>query len=143
MCHGDRNLDDERDTSHHDQPQSTKPTQMFQRTQSAAQKLPSVSGISKNSGVLTRGTNFLRPICPGHIEVLKSSSVNLPQFRSSSIYQRSTDFSNHKFRIKGWKRFDVAIIKVPSSNSSRFTWKLEIKDLDGTRPILDQLKALH
>jgi len=143
MCRGDRNLDDEFDTSDHDQQQSTKPTHMFQRNQPAAHKHPLVSGIFKNSGVVTLGSNFLRPISRGHIEVLRSSSVNLPPFRSSSIYQRSTDFSNHKFRIKGWKRFDVAIIKVPSSNSSRFTWKLEIKDLDGTRTILDQLKALH
>jgi len=143
MCHGDRNLDDELNTYDHDQPQSTKPTQMFQRTQQAAQKHRYVSGISNNSRLLTRGSKVLRPISTGHIEVLRSSSTNLPQFGCSYSCQRSTDFLNYKFRIKRWERFDVEPIKVPSSNSSRFTWKLEIKDLDGTRTILDQLKALH
>jgi len=143
MCHGNRNLDDGPNTYDDDQPQSTKPTQMFQRTEPAAQKNLQVSGISNNSRLLTRGSNFLQPSSTGHIEVLTSSSANLPTFRSSFSCQRSRNFSNHKFRVKGWKRFDVEPIKVPSSNSSRFCWKLEIKDLDGTRTIFDQLKVLH
>lgn len=124
---------------------STKPTQMFLRTQRATQKHPKLLVISHNSGVLTRGSNFFRPqekrtISKGHIEVLRTSCANLPSFRSSSIYLRTTEFYNYKFRVKGWKRFDVKTIKVPSSNSSRCSWKLEIKDLDGTRTVLDQLK---
>jgi len=134
-----------------DKPISARSTQVPQRTQPIVQKGKRFSSITHNSMVLTPGSVFLlstkkQAINTGHTQVAKSSYMNsqtIRPFGSSSFYHRTSDVHIHKLGIKGWKRYEVKAIKVTSSRSSGFNWKLEIKDMDGTRTILDQLKDLH
>jgi len=138
----DRNLD---------MPISARSTQVPQLTQPMVQKGKHFSSITHSSMVLTRGSVFIlstkkQAINTGVTQVAKSSYMNLQTikpFRSSCFYHRTSDIRNHKCGIKGWKRYEVKAIRVTSSRSSGFNWKLEIKDMDGTRTILDQLKNLH
>lgn len=81
-----------------------------------------------------------------HLQIYRHSPENLSttsRFRSASAFhRRSSDFSEHKFWIKGWKRFDVKIVQTPSPNNTGAVWMLKIKDMDDTHCILDQLKEV-
>jgi len=81
-----------------------------------------------------------------HRQIFQQSPGNLSttsRYQSASAFnRRSSDFSEHKFWIKGWKRFDVKIVQTPSPNNAGAVWMLKIKDMDDTHCILDQLKEV-
>jgi len=133
------------------EPTAHRTTNVPQRNKPMLQNGERFSAISHNSMVFARGSAFVRPterqaINTGYTQVLKCFCKNLQTikpFRSACFHQRTSDFPNYKSWIKGWKRYEVKSIKVPSSRSSGFNWKLEIKDMDGTRTILNQLRDLQ
>jgi len=141
MCAEDRNLNE---------PTSPRSTQVPRRTQPIVQKGTRFSAISHNAILVTRGSVFLRSTekratNTGDTRVLKCSCANLQTIkliRCSCFYGRTSDLPTYKFWMKGWKRYEVKSIKVPSSRTSGFNWKLDIKDMDGTRTILNQLTDL-
>jgi len=142
MCTEDGNLEE---------PTSARSTQVPPRKQPMVIKGDRFPSISPKSIVITHESIFLRPtekraIHTGHTQILRSFCTNLRTMKPllcSCFYQRTSTLPNHKLWIKGWKRYEVRSIKVASSKSSGFKWKLEIKDMDGTRTILNQLEGLH
>jgi len=142
MCAENRTLDEPTTPRYANVPRRTKPI-----VQKGGKRF---AAISHNSIVFTRESVFVRPtekqaINTGYTQVLKCSYTKMQAikpFRSSCFYQRTSELPNYKSWIKGWKRYEVKSVKVPS-RSSGFNWKLEIKDMDGTRTILNQLRDLH
>jgi hypothetical protein len=81
----------------------------------------------------------------GHIQVLKPSQnlISTTQCQFTSKYQRASEVFDHKFWIKGWKRYNVQSAKVISKVSTELCWILKIKDMDDSHMILDQLKEVR